>query len=115
MKLKTRQQFRQRRHMRVRHKVRGTAECPRLSVMISLKQMYAQLIDDESGVTLLSVDSRKFEGGNNVEKAAQLGKQLAESAIEKDIKQAVFDRGGFKYAGRVKAIAEAVREAGVSI
>lgn len=115
MSVNTRQEARKRRHWRVRNKVRGTAERPRLSVMVSIKHMYVQLIDDEAGHTLVSVSTHALDGANNVEKATQVGIKLAELAREKGIEHVVFDRGGFKYGGRVKAIAEAVREGGLKL
>lgn len=111
---------RKKRHMRVRNKICGTAQRPRLNVYRSLKQIYAQLIDDNTGVTLVSASSlekelkNKLEKGHNLEAAGVVGEILAKRALEKDIKEAIFDRGGYKYHGRVKALADAAREAGLS-
>ena len=105
-----------RRHRRVRGKISGTAACPRLDVFRSSKHIYAQLIDDVAGVTLASASSmdKDFEGfGGNIEAANKVGKMIAEKALEKGIKTVVFDRGGFVYHGRVKALAEGAREGGL--
>ena len=104
------------RHTRVRSKVSGTAECPRLDVFRSLQNIYAQLIDDTTGTTLASastVEKEFKEYGGNKEAARAVGKKLAERALEKNIKDVVFDRGGFIYQGKIKALAEAAREAGL--
>ena len=104
-----------RRHRRVRGKISGTAERPRLDVFRSSKHIYAQIIDDVAGVTLVSASSMEkgFEGfGGNIEAAGKVGKMIAEKALEKGIKTVVFDRGGFVYHGRVKALAEGAREGG---
>ncbi|MCK4536167.1 MAG: 50S ribosomal protein L18 [Desulfuromonadales bacterium] len=111
---------RKKRQVRVRKKVQGTPECPRLNVYRSAKHIYAQIIEDVNGSTLAAssslikgnADSSKF--GGNVEAAKAVGKAIAETALEKNIKQVVFDRNGFLYHGRVKALAEAAREAGLS-
>jgi len=97
---------RKRRHKRVRAKIKGTSDVPRLCVFRSSKYIYAQIIDDEKGKTLAAV-SGKFAS------AAQIGKSIAKKAIEKDIEKVVFDRGGYKYHGRVKALADGAREAGL--
>ena len=104
-----------RRHARVRRKVSGTPECPRLCVYRSNKNIEAQLIDDVKGVTLVSSSSMalKLANGSNVEAAAAVGKDIAEKAVAKKIKKVVFDRSGYIYHGRVKALAEAAREAGL--
>ena len=98
-----------RRHARVRKKVSGTAETPRLCLYRS------QIIDDVKGITLVASSSMslKLENGSNVEAAAQVGKDIAEKALAKKIKNVVFDRSGYIYHGRVKALAEAAREAGL--
>lgn len=109
-------QVRKKRHVRVRTKISGTAERPRLNVFRSNKHIYAQLIDDVAGVTLVSASSQEngFEGaGNNVEAAAKIGETIAKRAAEKNITAVVFDRGGYLYHGRVKALAEAARENGL--
>ena len=107
---------RQKRHTRVRGKVSGTAECPRLNVYRSLANIYAQLIDDVAGVTLAqasTVEKDFAQYGGNVEAAKAVGKKLAERATEKGIKECVFDRGGYVYHGRVAAVAEGAREGGL--
>lgn len=110
---------RKRRHVRVRAVVSGTAENPRLNVFRGLKHVYAQLIDDDVGKTLAGVHSKtigkgKVEGGKGKIKVAfAVGKALAEKAIAKGVGKAVFDRAGYKYHGRVKAVAEGAREGGL--
>ena len=106
---------RAKRHARVRSKISGTPERPRLSVYRSTKHIYAQLIDDVNGVTLVSASSveMKLENGGNIAAATAVGKEIAERAIAKEIKNVVFDRGGYIYHGRVKALAEAAREGGL--
>lgn len=111
-----RQQSRVRRHLRVRKKVSGTAERPRLAVYRSEKHIYAQIIDDVAQKTLVSASSaeKEFNGlGSNKEAAKMVGKMVAEKAIEKGIKEVVFDRGGFIYHGRIQELAEGAREAGL--
>jgi large subunit ribosomal protein L18 len=116
---KSRTQMRQRRHQRVRKKIDGTAQCPRLNIFRSLSEIYAQLIDDEGGVTLaaastLDPDLRgKLPGLKKMEQAKLVGGLIAERAMARGIKQVVFDRGGYQYHGRVKALADAAREAGL--
>ena len=105
------------RHTRVRSKVSGTAECPRLDVFRSLQHIYAQLIDDTTGTTLVSastVEKEFKEYGGNKEAARAVGKKLAERALEKNIKDVVFDRGGYVYHGRVQELAEGAREGGLN-
>ena len=105
-----------RRHQRVRGKVSGTAERPRLSVFRSENNIYAQIIDDVNGVTLASASSldKAIEGyGGNVTAASAVGKLIAERALAKGIENVVFDRGGYLYHGRVKALAEGAREGGL--
>ena len=104
-----------RRHARVRAKISGTAETPRLCVYRSNKNIEAQLIDDVKGVTLVASSSMslKLENGSNIEAAAKVGKDIAEKAVAKGFKKIVFDRSGYVYHGRVKALAEAAREAGL--
>lgn len=107
---------RKKRHVRVRGKISGTAECPRLNVYRSLANIYVQLIDDEAGVTLAqasTVEKDFAQYGGNVEAAKAVGKKLAEKATEKGIKECVFDRGGYVYHGRVAAVAEGAREGGL--
>lgn len=104
-----------RRHARVRRKISGTAECPRLCLYRSNKNIEAQIIDDVKGVTLVSSSSMvlKLENGSNIEAAAKVGKDIAEKALAAKIEKVVFDRSGYIYHGRVKALAEAAREAGL--
>ena len=106
---------RKRRHARVRSKVSGTVECPRLNVFRSNNQIFAQIIDDVNGTTLVSSSSveLKIKNGGNIEGAALVGKDIAEKAQKAKIKKVVFDRGGYLYHGRVKALAEAARENGL--
>ncbi len=104
-----------RRHARVRKTVSGTAVAPRLNVFRSNAQIFAQIIDDEKGVTLVSSSSLelKLTNGGNVEGAKLVGKDIAEKAKKAGIKNVVFDRGGYEYHGRVQALAEAARENGL--
>lgn len=107
---------RQKRHLRVRNHISGTAARPRLNVFRSLSNIYAQIIDDVQGVTIVSASSQDkgFEGyGGNIEAAKKVGAAVAKKAIEKGITEVVFDRGGYVYHGRVAALAEAAREAGL--
>ena len=107
----------QRRRSRTRYKIGQTASRPRLSVFRSGKHIYAQVIDDEEGSTLASASSNekgeKAAKSYNVEAAAGVGKKIAERAIAKGVKQVVFDRGGYIYHGRIKALADAARESGL--
>ena len=104
-----------RRHKRVRNKVSGTAECPRLNVFRSNSQIFAQIIDDVKGATLVSSSSLslKLENGGNVEAAKAVGTDIAKKAVKAGIKEVVFDRGGYQYHGRVEALADAARENGL--
>lgn len=104
-----------RRHARIRKKVSGTAECPRLSVFRSNKHVSCQLIDDVAGKTLASCSSLelKLEHGGNAEAAKVVGTEIAKRALAANIENVVFDRGGYIYHGRVQAVAEAAREAGL--
>ncbi|MFX3624255.1 MAG: 50S ribosomal protein L18 [Ectobacillus sp.] len=108
---------RKKRHARVRAKLTGTAERPRLNVFRSNQHIYAQVIDDVNGVTLVSASTLdkelSLEGTSNVAAATKVGELVAKRAVEKGIKEVVFDRGGYLYHGRVKALAEAAREAGL--
>ena len=104
---------RARRQVRVRHRVWGTLKRPRLSVFRSGKYIYAQLINDEKSITLLSASDLKVKGGTKTEKARKAGEVLAASALKKKIKMVVFDRAGFRYHGRVKALAEGARKGGL--
>ena len=105
---------RQKRHRRVRGKISGTAECPRLNVFRSNKNIYAQLIDDVAGVTLASASTLdKGISGTKTESAQAVGEAIAKAGSSKGIKKVVFDRGGYLYHGRVAALAEAARENGL--
>jgi large subunit ribosomal protein L18 len=110
-----RDEVRRRIHTRIRKKVSGTAARPRLAVFRSLKHIYAQVIDDRTGTTLVSASTTEkgSPDGGNVAGAAVIGKLIADRAKEKGISAVVFDRGGFLYHGRVKALADAAREAGL--
>lgn len=111
-----RKSARAKRHTRVRAKISGTPECPRLNVFRSAKHIYAQLIDDVNGVTLCSASSlsKDFEGnGGNKEGAKKVGELIAKHAAEKGISEVVFDRGGYLYHGRVKDLADGAREGGL--
>lgn len=105
--------LRQKRHGRIRRNLSGTAECPRLSVFRSNKHIYAQLIDDVAGVTLASASDTKEEVSNKTTSATNVGKAIAEAGLKAGIKKVVFDRGGYQYHGRVKALADAARENGL--
>jgi large subunit ribosomal protein L18 len=112
----TRREIRSRIHKRIRNHMAGTQERPRLAVFRSLNHIYAQVIDDQQGHTLVAAASteKDLKGkGGNVEGAKAIGKAVAERAKEKGIKRVVFDRGGYQYHGRVKALADAAREAGL--
>lgn len=110
---------RERRHVRVRKNLAGTAERPRLNVFKSLSAIYAQVIDDQSGRTLLSASTvdhelrEKVKGLKKAEQAKLVGQALAERAKSKGIQSVVFDRGGYRYSGRVKALADGAREGGL--
>ena len=109
---------RQKRHFRVRNKISGTAERPRLDVFRSAKHIYAQVIDDEQGVTLASASSmdKDFNAyGGNIDAAKKVGEAIAKKCLEKGITEVVYDRGGFVYHGRVQALAEGAREAGLKL
>lgn len=102
------------RHRRIRNKISGTATAPRLNVFRSLKNIYAQIIDDVTGTTLVSASSLEIEGnGGNKEAAKAVGKLVAQKALEKGILAVVYDRGGYLYHGRVKELAEGAREGGL--
>lgn len=114
----TRQEARRRRRKRIRKKVLGTPERPRLAVYRSNRYIYAQLIDDLAGKTVAAASSQEEELRERtltVETAAEVGKLLAERAKEAGIERAVFDRGGFKFHGRIEALADAAREAGLRL
>ena len=117
---KSRSEVRVNKHRKLRNRLSGTAECPRLAVFRSNNHMYAQIIDDTVGNTLVSASTLQkdvkanLEKTNNVDAAAYLGKVIAEKALEKGIKDVVFDRGGFIYQGKIQASADAAREAGLN-
>ena len=115
LKKVSRNDERLRRHLRVRTKISGTPECPRLNVFRSNSHIHAQIIDDVNGTTLVAASSveMKLENGGNIEAAKTVGAEVAKRALEKNITNVVFDRGGYVYTGRVKALAEAAREAGL--
>ena len=115
----SRQKVRVKKHMKIRNRFSGTAQRPRLAVFRSNNHMYAQIIDDTVGNTLVSASTlekevkAEIEKTNNVDAAAYLGTVIAKRAIEKGIKEVVFDRGGFIYQGKIAALADAAREAGL--
>ena len=109
---KTRQDLRARRHLRVRKNVAGTPERPRLVVFRSLKHITAQIVDDTTGRTMMTVTSVKLEGKKS-DKSVQVGKMIAEKAMAAGVSKVVFDRAGYKYHGRVKAVADGAREGGL--
>lgn len=119
IKKQSRSEVRAKKHMKVRKRLSGTAERPRLAVFRSNNHMYAQVIDDTAGNTLVSASTLQkevkdgLEKTNNIEAAAKLGGVIAKRALDKGITTVVFDRGGFIYQGKVKALAEAAREAGL--
>ena len=116
----SRSEIRVKKHKRMRYSLSGTSERPRLAVFRSNNHMYAQIIDDVAQTTLVSASTLQkdvkanLEKTNNVDAAAYLGKVIAEKALEKGIKEVVFDRGGFIYQGKVQALADAAREAGLN-
>ena len=115
----SRAEVRQKKHRRIRHHLKGTAQAPRLAVFRSNKHMYAQIIDDTVGKTLVSASTLQkdvkadLEKTNNVEAAAKVGTAIAKKALDKGIKTVVFDRGGYIYHGKVQALADAAREDGL--
>lgn len=117
MKLRTKADYRKRRHLRLRKEVKGSADRPRMCVYVSNRHLYVQFIDDQAQSTLAAastqMDGVETGGKNNLGVAKKLGQRAAEVAREKGIKQVVFDRGGFTYGGRIKALADAAREAGL--
>ena len=118
-KLKTRAAKRHRRHLRLRKRVTGTQERPRLVVFRSLKHIYAQVIDDVSGTTLAAANDLstelKADDEGKISRSTEVGKLVAKLAKEKGIERVVFDRGGLKYHGRIKAVAEGAREEGLEL
>ncbi len=117
IKKESKNALREIRHKRVRKNLSGTKEVPRLNVFRSNSEIYAQVIDDTVGKTLVSSSSRslKLQNGGNVEAAKLVGKDIAEKCLKAKIKKVVFDRGGYLYHGRVSALADAAREAGLEI
>lgn len=115
LKKVSRNDERVRRHVRVRTKISGTPECPRLNVFRSNTHIHAQIIDDVNGNTLVAASSvdMKLANGGNVEAAKAVGAEIAKRAVAANITNVVFDRGGYVYTGRVKALADAAREAGL--
>ena len=115
LKKVSRNDERLRRHLRVRTKISGTPECPRLNVFRSNTHIHAQIIDDVNGKTLVAASSvdMKLANGGNVEAAKTVGAEIAKRALAANITNVVFDRGGYVYTGRVKALADAAREAGL--
>ena len=117
---KSRTEVRVKKHRKLRNRLSGTPECPRLAVFRSNNHMYAQIIDDVAGNTLVAASTlqkdvkAELEKTNNVDAAAYLGKVIAEKAMAKGITEVVFDRGGFIYQGKIKALADAAREAGLN-
>ncbi len=113
----SRNAMREARHTRVRNDVHGTSAVPRLNVFRSNSNIFAQIIDDEEGITLVSASSLdkelKLENGSNIEAATKVGELIADRAVKANIKKVVFDRGGYLYHGRVKALAEAARNKGL--
>ena len=111
---KIKRENRTKRHKKVRAKVFGTAKIPRLNLYRSNKSLFIQLIDDKTGATLASVNNKEIKSGKTkIEKAKEAGKLIAEKAKKADVKKVVFDRGGFQYHGRVKAVADGAREGGL--
>jgi large subunit ribosomal protein L18 len=117
MGVETRRQSRERRHSRVREKIRGSAARPRLAVFRSLTHIYAQLVDDDAGRTLAAASSTEAKDAKakRIDSAKSVGALLAGRAKQKGVTEVVFDRGGYRYHGRVKALADGVREAGVKL
>ena len=110
----TTQEKRNRNHRKIRAKVSGTGDRPRLAVFKSNTNIYAQVINDESGITLAQANSKEIKKGSVSEKALEVGRTIAERAKAKKISKVVFDRGGYKYVGKVRAIAEGAREGGLN-
>ena len=110
---KLKKEKRERRHTRIRAKISGTEDRPRLSVFKSNLFLYAQLIDDVNEKTLLALSTKGIKGKNDLERAHTLGKELASKAKTKKIEKVIFDRGGFIYIGKIKALAEGAREGGL--
>lgn len=118
--VKARKNKREKRRLSIRSKIYGTSEMPRLSVFRSNKFIYGQVIDDDKANTLVEFSSNKLpvdvsKGKNNSEEAFEVGKEIAKRALEKGIKSVVFDRGGYRYHGRVKSLSEGAREGGLKL
>ena len=118
MKVETKTDYRKRRHLRIRKKVRGSAERPRMSVFLSNQHIYVQFIDDVAERTVAAVSTAEKANtstakGNGTERAIEIGRLAAEAAKDKGVTEVVFDRAGFRYGGRMKALANAAREAGL--
>ncbi|MFH1714419.1 MAG: 50S ribosomal protein L18 [Candidatus Nealsonbacteria bacterium] len=111
--MENRKEKRKKRHKRIRSKVSGTVKIPRLCVFRSINHIYAQLIDDNKGKVILSANDSKMKKGKKIDMAKDLGKSIAKQALENKIEKVVFDRGGYKYHGKVKAVAEGAREGGL--
>jgi len=112
-KLNVKADSRQRRHARIRARISGTTEMPRLSIFKSNRHLYAQLIDDTTGKTIIGISSEKAEGKTMTEKSKALGVMIAKEALSKKISKIAFDRGGFKYTGKIKLFADSAREGGL--
>jgi large subunit ribosomal protein L18 len=113
MKVKNKADYRKRRHLRLRNKIHGTAERPRMAVYVSNRYIYVQLIDDDAQKTLCSVSSLGEKC--TIETAKALGTKLGEAAKEQNVTRAVFDRGGFTFGARLRALADGAREAGIEV
>lgn len=112
--MKNKKEKRKTRHYTIRQKVKGNDLRPRLSVFRSNKHIHAQIVNDQEGKTLAWASDKKLSSKNKIERAKETGKELAKGALKKNIKKVVFDRSGYKYHGRVKALAEGAREGGLS-
>lgn len=113
MKCDSRKERRVLRHRRIRARVCGTADRPRMAIMVSNKHIHVQFIDDDNGVTIVSVSTKGHEDKKNVESAFLVGSRAVKAALEKGIKKTVVDRGGFRFTGRVKAVVDAAVKAGL--
>jgi large subunit ribosomal protein L18 len=116
--VKLRKNKREKRRLSIRSKIFGTSDMPRLSVFRSNKYIYGQVVDDENAKTLVDFSSKKLspsKGKTKMEESFEVGKEIAKKALEKNIKSVVFDRGGYRYHGRVKALAEGAREGGLKL
>jgi large subunit ribosomal protein L18 len=116
--VKVRKNKREKRRLSIRSKISGTSQMPRLSVFRSNKYIYGQIVDDQQGVTLVDFSSQKLSSkkdATKIDESFEVGKEIAKIALEKNIKSVVFDRGGYRYHGRVKALAEGAREGGLKL